>query len=100
MIDVSINFGNDVRDKVHAEELVKIPNFPGNKEGGKFCFVTPRMAEIYKERTGNNLPDYVVVDRRFFGIAKIVGSKLHLINDTDQVMLVWQNETGHEVNWA
>ena len=91
MLDLTAKFSTEIQAAVKNEKLVKIPGFPGNDKEMKYAFVTPKMAEIYKQREGKELPDFVIVAVGMHHIAECVGSEIRLIKDTDLVLTQWKN---------
>ena len=91
MLDLTKKFSTEIQEAVKNEKLVKIPGFPGNDKEMKYAFVTPKMAEIYKQRENKNLPDFVVVVIGMHHIAECVGSEIRLIKNTDSVLTQWEN---------
>ena len=91
MLDLTAKFSTEIQNAVANEQLVKIPGFPGNDKEMKYAFVTPKMAEIYKQREGKELPDFVIVAVGMHHIAECVGSEIRLIKDTDLVLTQWKN---------
>lgn len=95
-------FNKTITEAVEKEQIVAIPNFPGNDNkisGPKICFVTPEMERIYKERSGNDLPSTYndkpcrcVVDMRIPAIMILAADGLHSIPNMDGifVMTTWK----------
>jgi hypothetical protein len=98
MLDLTKNFSTEVQNNVKSEKLEKIPGFPGNTDEFKFAFVTPKMNKLYKSRENKELPDFGVVDKRFYHIMECVGSELKAIENTDLVLAEWEKETGNKLN--
>lgn len=86
-------FSKEIRDAVAAEKLVRIKGFPVKD----CCFVTPGMEQLYKVRTGKELPGICVVCMQYPAIMTCEGPGLRGIPEGIEVYQIWLREHPQQI---